>query len=89
VKTLDLVVRKTGEVVALYDDDLPDLGGLGGAELRRASHVEPWGGDWYVDLAPVGGTLLGPYRKRQEALDAERRWLLDNVILKGGRKKEG
>ena len=33
-------------------------------------------GDWFADLAPVGGPRLGPYHLRGEALAAEVAWLL-------------
>lgn len=32
-------------------------------------------GKWWADLLPVGGPVLGPFDKRQEALDAETEWL--------------
>lgn len=50
--------------------------------IRRASHVEP--GDpsrgqradqWYADMAPSGGPVLGPFPVRGYALTAEVAWL--------------
>lgn len=64
-----------GQIRFLYDDDLVDLLGLGKAETRRASHVEPVPGGWTADMGPAGGPVLGPYPLRQQALDAEREWL--------------
>ena len=53
-----------------------DLTALGELSIRRASHVEPDDlGQWWADLAPVKGPLLGPFRRRSQALDAERLWL--------------
>ena len=44
--------------------------------IQRGSHVEPnERGQWLADLAPVGGPVLGPFRLRSEALEAERDWL--------------
>ena len=47
----------------------------GEASIRRASHVEPEGTAWVADMSPVNGPKLGPYTRRADALDAERRWL--------------
>jgi len=33
---------------------------------------------WYVDLAPSGGPVLGPFPVRDDALAAELKWLEDN-----------
>jgi hypothetical protein len=42
----------------------------------RASLVEPdEEGRWWADLSPVDGPLLGPFRQRSQALDAEEEWL--------------
>jgi hypothetical protein len=38
-----------------------------------------------ADLSPVGGTKLGPFDRRSEALDAERVWL-EKCLLGGARK---
>ena len=54
----------------------PNYGSLG-----ASCHVEPTPeGYWKVDLSPVKGPLLGPYRKRQEALDAEIQWLEESWL---------
>ena len=72
---MDLVVDRTGNVRCVYCETI-DLATLGRAEIRRASHVEPThGGRWLADLGPVGGPVLGPFRRRSEALDAEVAWL--------------
>ena len=72
---MDLVVDRTGHVRCVYGESI-DLATLGRAEIRRASHVEPTGGGrWRADLGPVGGPVLGPFRCRGEALDAELAWL--------------
>ena len=35
---------------------------------------------WFADMTPVRGPVLGPYETRQNALDAETAWLLENNI---------
>jgi len=74
--TAHLVVAPSGNVIGLYDDAL-DLRPLGSPRIRRASHVEPdRRGNWWADLAPADGPLLGPFTTRGAALAAERDWLL-------------
>ena len=70
-------VDPAGRVAFVWDDDLgPALGQLGSIAIRRASHVEPIvDGQWVADLSPVGGPVLGPFKRRQHALNAERIWL--------------
>lgn len=69
-------ISPEGVLHFVYDDRLRGLLALGEAEIRRASHVEPTAdGRWTADLSPSGGPVLGPFRLRQAALDAERRWL--------------
>jgi hypothetical protein len=49
--------------------------------IRRASHVEPdEHGEWWVDLSPVNGPILGPYPpdQRHRALQDEVSWLNQN-----------
>ena len=70
-----LVVAPGGRVEAVYGE-LIDLAELGRLRIRRASHVEPGpDGRWAADLSPVGGPVLGPFRRRSDALDAEQGWL--------------
>lgn len=40
---------------------------------------------WWADLGVSGGPVLGPFISRSAALEAERHWLLANVLLKGQR----
>ena len=47
----------------------------------HGSHVEPDGnGGWKADMSPVNGPVLGPYKKRSEALQKEVEWLLAHKI---------
>ena len=74
--TMELVVGAGGEVRCIYDE-LLDLREIGTLKITRASHVEPDGdGNWWADMGPSGGPVLGPFRSRSEALAAERGWLL-------------
>jgi hypothetical protein len=50
--------------------------------VRRASHVEPDdAGQWFADLAIMGGPRLGPFLVRSQALAAERQWLSEHWLL--------
>ena len=72
---MQLVVHPSGHVQCLYDEAI-DLSAFGQLLVTRASHVEPDSdGRWTADLSPVGGPRLGPFRRRSQALSAEREWL--------------
>lgn len=74
------IVTKDGDICFIWDDALAFLIDLGKPEIKRASHVEPTrDGRWVADLSPVNGPVLGPFRLRQEALDAEREWLSKHI----------
>jgi hypothetical protein len=73
---MELVVDARGDVRCVYGEEL-DLRELGKLQITRASHVEPdRDGNWWADLGPVDGPVLGPFKNRTEALGAERGWLL-------------
>ncbi len=72
---MELVVDTGGSVRCIYDEAL-DLREIGRLTITRASHVEPDAeGNWWADMGPVDGPVLGPYGSRSEALGAERGWL--------------
>lgn len=72
---MHVLIDRQGRVRCLYTEVI-DLSSLGPLSIRRASHVEPNEvGQWWADLAPVGGPRLGPFAFRSEALDAEQTWL--------------
>jgi hypothetical protein len=72
---MELVVDAGGGVRCIYDEAL-DLRALGLLTITRASHVEPdKEGNWWADMEPSGGPVLGPFGSRSEALGAERGWL--------------
>ncbi|MEN9665010.1 MAG: hypothetical protein RLZZ326_1373 [Planctomycetota bacterium] len=78
---LELVVGADGGVRCIYDESL-DLRALGKLQITRASHVEPdLDGNWWADMGPVEGPVLGPFRTRGEALGAERGWLLGCTLF--------
>ena len=73
---MELVIGVDGGVRCIYDEGL-DLRSLGKMQITRASHVEPdLDGNWWADMGPVEGPVLGPFRSRSEALGAERGWLV-------------
>jgi hypothetical protein len=73
---MELIVTGDGGVRCIYDEAL-DLRALGKMQITRASHVEPDSdGNWFADMGPSGGPVLGPYGSRSEALGAERGWLV-------------
>jgi hypothetical protein len=76
---MELVVDAGGGVRCVYGEEL-DLRELGSLQITRASHVEPdRGGFWWADMGPVGGPVLGPFRNRTEAIQAEREWLASQL----------
>lgn len=81
-KAVGIVVEATGRLRFIWDDTLAGIAELGETEVRRASHVEPTGGNrwtgWNADLAPVGGPSLGPFATHGAAIRAEREWLTAN-----------
>ena len=71
-----LTVDPTGTVKAVYTEAL-DLDSLGKADIRRASHVEPGPEGWYAE---IGETILGPFAKRSEAIQAEVAWIEEHLL---------
>jgi len=72
---MELVVDAGGSVRCIYDE-APDLREIGKLQITRASHVEPdRDGYWWAGMGPVDGPVLGPFKNRTEALQAERGWL--------------
>ena len=72
---MELAVGCDGGEKCIYDEAL-DLREIGRLTITRASHVEPDAeGYWWADMGPVEGPVLGPFRRRTEALGAEPEWL--------------
>lgn len=69
-------VDPNGNMTAIYDDELTDLFQEGSVTIRRASNVEAdKNGQWWAEMLDGTGTKLGPFTKRQDALDAEKEYL--------------
>ena len=78
---MELVVGVDGVARCIYDEEL-DLREIGTLKITRASHVEPDAeGNWWADMGPSGGPMLGPCSSRSEALGAEREWLVRTRML--------
>ena len=69
-----------GQLRYIYSDALAPLNALGETKIVRASHVEPKGSEWFADLSPIDGPILGPYQLRDDALQAEVEWIHKNKI---------
>jgi hypothetical protein len=79
---IELMISTRALVTLIYTETI-HLPSLGSVRISRASHVEPdAAGDWWVDLSPSQGPVLGPFPHRSIALQAEHDWLVQNVILK-------
>lgn len=46
---------------------------------RVAAFTRRWPCQWQADLSPSNGPTLGPFHKRQDAIDAEIAWLNENL----------
>lgn len=78
---MELLITTQGMVTAIYSEVIP-MQVLGQVQIRRASHVEPdSSGEWWADLSPSQGPLLGPFPSRSAALHAEYEWLSERVPL--------
>ena len=73
------IVVSGSEIRFIHQDDLAEALQAGKTITRRASHVEPGKGGWMSDLGPVNGPVLGPFRRRDTALQAEENWLRKNL----------
>jgi hypothetical protein len=72
---MQLLIDCQGKVRCLYGESV-DLGSLGKLSILRASHVDAdKSGQWWADLGPVDGPMLGPFGTRSQALQAETTWL--------------
>jgi hypothetical protein len=69
---MELVVAVDG-VTRCIEDEALDLREIGTLQITRASHVEPDAeGNWWADMGPSSGPMLGSFRSRSQALGAER-----------------
>jgi hypothetical protein len=76
-------VDKVGVSKFIYDDQMLDFMEGADCDVRRVSYVEPNRTSWSADMHPVSpGTVLGPFKTRKEALDAERSWIEKKLLKK-------
>lgn len=82
---MQLVILPSGQVRCVYAEAI-ELAPFGPVTIRRASRVEPdTHGQWWADLGPVHGPVLGPFGSRSAALGAEEQWLAAHWLLAAGR----
>ena len=80
VAEMELVVSASKDVSCIYGEEL-DLRELGKRQITRASRMEPVEDDfWFADMGQVNGLMLGPFGNRDEALVAEREWLVVQIV---------
>ena len=76
---MQIVIKPTGVFIGIYSDSF-EYENIGRPQIRRASHVEPdTTGHWFADMSPIDGPTLGPFDKRNEAIDAELEFI--NLML--------
>ena len=76
---MQLRVNPEGTILGLYQEGV-DLKELGNQTIERASHVEPNGANWVVDLSPVNGPKLEGFLNRSIAIQAEVDWIENHVL---------
>ena len=80
MQSTKIAIEPDGAITMIYSDDAAELIDQGAAVIRRVSNVEPADPDlcraagvpaagWMATM--TDGIVLGPYRLRAEALDAE------------------
>jgi len=75
-----IISFKTDGTARMIYTEKFDTDFLGKTTIKRASYVEPNdNGMWTADLAPSGGPILGPFKKRSEAIEAELKWLEEHL----------
>ena len=81
---MQAIVQPNGAIRCLYDESI-DLSTVGQLSICRASHVEPdANGQWFADLSPMEGPILGPFPRRSDALTAESNWIEANGLAATG-----
>lgn len=82
---LQLVISLEGTIQYIFNDELVFLQDCGDFRIKRASHVEPDGKrGWFADMSPILGPILGPFKLRSEALQAELNWLNNALFAERG-----
>lgn len=83
--TVEIFVDENGAIELVHDDEA--IAALDAAipvrRTCRASHVEPYGKQWSVDVAPFleikQPLYIGFFDTRAEALAAEKAWVLKHL----------
>lgn len=76
--THKILINIDGTIKFIYDDILVDLCSEGKTEIKRVSNVEPDEGGWSAFME--NKVKLGPYKYRQQALDAEVKYLEAKLV---------
>ena len=80
MKEITIKFDDVGNADTIYTEAI-DLASIGKQHIKRASHVEPnEDGMWTADMSPSDGPILGPFKTRSEALDAEVVWLNNKMF---------
>ena len=80
MKEITIKFDDVGNVDTIYTEAI-DLASIGKQHIKRASHVEPnEDGMWTADMSPSDGPILGPFKTRSEALEAEVVWLNNKMF---------
>lgn len=71
-----------GNLHSIYNEDI-NLVELGKLNITRASYVEPdENGQWFADMSPLQKDVkLGPFKLRSLALQAEREWINNYLLI--------
>jgi hypothetical protein len=84
-KEYEIFISPSGDVHFVYYDELKPLLELGKPSIERISHVDAFIVDdsivWFADLSPINGPKLGPCNNRDEAIEAELKWISDNLHM--------
>ncbi len=74
-----LAINPDGTIVMIYNDDNRELFEQGIVSITRVSSVEPNpDGSWSATM--IDGVVLGPYKLRKDALDAEVKYLENKLF---------
>lgn len=79
---MKILVEKNGTTKQIYNDDFI-IEALQIETIRRASVVEPVElspDRWTADMSLSTGPILGPFKRRDEAIKAEIDWLEENNL---------
>jgi hypothetical protein len=75
-------VDKEGKTKFLYSEEYTELMDEAICEIKRASNVEPCPDNCWKAYMLEDGVILGPFKKRSEALEAEVKYL-ENKMKEG------